>query len=721
MKTYCRICEAHCGLDIEVDEASQTITQIRPDKEHPISKGYACVKGMGLGDIHHDPQRLNYPLKKVGDDWQEISWQQALAEIGSQVKSIKKKHSPRSIGMYAGNPNFFNFKSVMYLHDFVKSLGSPNLFSSHSIDANNKLYTAMKVYGRSMVHPIPDFEHTNFFMCLGSNPVVSQMSFLLIPNALATLQAIEKRGGKVLMVDPRKTETADKVGEHVFIQPGTDVYLLLSMLHILGQEYRPDLSQFDSVADGAETFLEIGKAWSPERCAILTGISAEAIRLIAKQYCEADGASLYMSTGVNMGPFGSICYWLIQGLSLLSGNLDSQGGMVFSQGAFDAIKLAEDLAIGGEESDLTLKDSWGKVASCFPSSTLADEIQIDHPDKIRALFVMAGNPVHSIPGAELDAAFAQLELVVAIDIYKNETAAYADYILPATDMLERSDFPVSWTNLRPVPHVQYTDAVVPAKFERREEWQILSDLALACGASPIGLNTCNSLAHINRLLRYLPGDKRITPDTILSLILRRGGHVTLKQLKHDPLGVMLPANTAGEFLGKRVPTLSRKMNIVAPELIADTARLDRVEQTLKAQSGLVLIGRRERKTHNSWMHHAPHIKHQRVNAITMHSQDAAPRQVKDGELVIISGNGRELSLMVKVSDEVMPGVVVVPHGWGHATAGTDMARRAGGVNINQVIAGGIDNIEPVSGQSIMLGHCVEVRRADGLLPSICIN
>jgi anaerobic selenocysteine-containing dehydrogenase len=712
MKTYCRICEAHCGLEIEVDETSQAIIQVRPDKEHPISKGYACVKGISLGDIHHDPERLNYPLKKVGDDWQRISWQQALGEIGSKVKSIKKQHSPRAIAMYAGNPNFFNFKSVMYVHDFLKSIGSPNLFSSHSIDANNKLYTAMKVYGRSMVHPIPDFEHTDFFMCLGSNPVVSQMSYLLIPNALATLQAIEKRGGRVVMVDPRKTETADKVGEHVFIRPGTDVYLLLALLHVLGQEYRPDLSRFNSEAEGAETFLKLGKDWTPERCAALTGISAEAIRDIAKQYCEADGASLYMSTGVNMGPFGSICYWLIQGLSLLSGNLDSKGGMVFSQGAFDAIKLAEDLGIGGEESDRTLKDSWGKVASCFPSNTLVDEIQIDHPDKIRALFVMAGNPVHSIPGAELDTALSELELVVAIDIYKNETAAYADYILPATDMLERSDFPVSWTNLRPVPHVQYTDSVVPAKFERREEWEILSDLALACGASPIGLNTCNLLAHINRLLRYLPGDKRITPDTVLSLILRKGGHVTLKQLKADPLGVMLPENVTGKFLGKRVPASSGKMNLAPAELLADTSRLGLIEQTLKSQSGLVLIGQRERKTHNSWMHHAPHIKHKKVNAVTMHPQDAEQRNIVHGELAVIGGNGKELSLLVKISDEVMPGVVVVPHGWGHAASGTDAARRAGGVNINHVIAGGTSNMEPVSGQSIMLGHCVEVRRAD---------
>lgn len=710
MKTYCRICEAHCGLDIEVDSNTETILKIRPDKTHPVSQGYACIKGIGLDAIHHDSQRLNHPLKKVGDSWQQISWQQATTEIGAKVKALKAKHSPRAIGMYAGNPTFFNFKNVMFVHDFLKSMGSPNLFSSHSIDVNNKLFTATKVYGKSMVHPVPDFDNTQFFMCLGSNPVVSQMSFLLIPNALGELQKIEQRGGKVIIVDPRKTETAEKVGEHIFIRPSSDVYLLLAMLNIMAEQYLPDMSQYDYAANDIEAFIAIGKEWTPQRCAELTGISADDIRDLARQYFTADGAVLYMSTGVNMGPFGSICYWLIQGLSLLSGNLDSKGGLVFSQGPFDAVQLAEDIGIGGEEAGSTLQDGWGKVASCFPSNSLADEILIDHPEKIRALFVLAGNPVHSIPGDNMAAAMAELELVVSIDIYQNETAMYADYILPATDMLERSDFPISWTSLRATPYTQYTKRVVAPKFERREEWEILSDLAIACGASPFALTSCNALAHINRWLHWLPGDLRLTPDRILALLLKKGGRTTLKQLRDTPQGIPLPATPFGDFLGTKVPTSDKKMQLAPLVLMEDLNRLDIVEQRLLQQKGLVLIGQRERKTHNSWMHNSPFIKHKSSNAILINPVDALKRNISNGEVVILAGNNRELQLPVKITETIMPGVVVVPHGWGHGASGVASAQQAPGENINHVIPGGNDNIEPVSGQAIMHGHSVELSK-----------
>ena len=710
MKTYCRICEAHCGLDIDIDSNTETILKIRADKTHPVSRGYACIKGIGLDAIHHDSQRLNHPLKKVGNSWQQISWPQAIEEIGAKVKALAATHSPRSIAMYAGNPTFFNFKSVMFVHDFLKSIGSSNLFSSHSIDVNNKLFTATKVYGRSMVHPIPDFDNTQFFMCLGSNPVVSQMSFLLIPNALGELQKIEQRGGKVVIVDPRKTETAEKVGEHVFIRPSSDVYLLLAMLNIMAAQYLPDLDQYDYAATDIEAFIAIGKEWTPERCAELTGISALSLRELARQYFTADGAVLYMSTGVNMGPFGSICYWLIQGLSLLSGNLDSKGGLIFSQGPFDAVQLAEDLGIGGEEDGRTLQDGWGKVASCFPSNALADEILIDHPEKIRALFVLAGNPVHSIPGNNMPAAMAELELVVSIDIYQNETAMYADYILPATDMLERSDFPISWTSLRSTPFTQYTKRVIAPKFERREEWEILSDLAIACGASPFALTTCNALAHINRWLNWLPGDLRLTPDHILALLLKKGGRTTLKQLRDAPQGVPLPAPPVGLFLGVQVPTIDNKMQLAPVALMEDLSRLDDIAQRLLQQQGLVLIGQRERKTHNSWMHSSPFIKHKNSNAVLINPADALARNVTDGDIVTLAGNNSELQLPVKITENIMPGVVVVPHGWGHAASGVASAQQSPGENINYIIPGGNGNIESVSGQAIIHGHSVELSK-----------
>jgi len=713
-KTFCRICEALCGLEIDVDEDSAKVLKIRPDKSHPISQGYVCIKGMGLGALHHDTARLNHPLKKNGDTWEHISWTQATKEIGERVRAIKTRHSARAIGMYAGNPTFFNFKNVLFVHDFLKALGSPNLFASHSIDVNNKLYTAMKVYGRSMVHALPDFENTNFLMCLGTNPVVSQMSFLSLPNSLAQLQAIEARGGTVIMVDPRRTETAKKVGNHCFIRPGTDVYLLLAMLNILANDYKPDLTKFRRYADGADAFLNIGAKWTPARCAKLTAIDENKIREIAKHYFEADGAALYMSTGVNMGPFGSLSYWLIQGLSLLSGNLDKVGGQIFYQGAFDALTLAEKLHLGGEEPDRTLHGNWSKVAGAFPSSALADEILIDHPDKIRALFIHAGNPVHSVPGNRLGKALEQLELAVSIDIYHNETAQYADYILPATDMLERSDYPISWTDLRAKPWAQYSDRVVAAKFERREEWEILSDLAIACGASPLNLSACGILAHINHGLGKVSKKLRITPDFILGQIIRQGRQITLKQLKNSPQGLPLTPPVIGEFLGKRVPTPNKKMQLSPDALMQDIPRLDKMEAQLLKQTGLVLIGRRERKTHNSWMHNAPHIKHERSNYVTINAIDSHSRNIIDGDRVTISGDtGYTITLPVKVSDEIMPGVIAIPHGWGHKSSSVDHASAADGENVNIIIPGGRNHMEPTSGQAVMIGHSVELRKTNG--------
>jgi len=712
-KTFCRICEALCGLEIEVEDKTENIIKVRPDKTHPVSQGYVCIKGMGLGALHQDPARLNHPLKKKGETWEKISWAQAISEIGEKIRAIKKQHSPRAIGMYAGNPTFFNFKNVLYVHDFLTALGSPNLFASHSIDVNNKLYTAMKVYGRSMVHPLPDFETTDFLMCFGTNPVVSQMSVLSIPNALGQLQAIEARGGTVIMVDPRRTETAEKVGDHLFIRPGTDIYLLLGMLHILAEDYRPKLSQFEAVAEGVETFLDIGAKWTPARCAKITGIAEDKIRAITKQYFEAKGASLYMSTGVNMGPFGSLAYWLIQGLSLLSGNLDKPGGQVFYQGAFDAIALAEKLHLGGEEPDRTLQGNWPKVAGAFPSNALIDEILIDHPDKVRALFIHAGNPAHSIPGHRLGKALEQLDLIVSIDIYHNETAQYADYILPATDMLERSDYPISWTDLRSKPWAQYTDRVVAPKFERREEWEILSDLAIACGTSPLKLNSCGTLAYINHYLGKVSDNLKITPETILSQILRQGKQVTLKKLKDSPQGLPLAGPQPGEFLGKRVPTPNKKMQLSPEALMTDLPRLETVETQLLKQEGLVLIGRRERKTHNGWMHNSPHIKHMKSNLVTLNPIDSSARNIIDGDRVTIVGNGNEITLPVRVSDEIMPGVIAIPHGWGHGQSGVQHARVTEGENVNQIIPGGTEHMEPTSGQAIMLGHRVEVRKTNG--------
>lgn len=715
-RTYCRICEAQCGLIVDVDPSEQ-ILAVRPDKAHPVSKGYSCIKGLAMGALHHDPERLNTPMKRVGDRWKRISWKQAISEIGAKVRKLRAEFGPRSLGMYTGNPTYFSFQSILYTSAFLESLHSPNLFASHSVDNNNKLHVATSMYGLSMVHPVPDLDHTRFFMCLGSNPLVSQMSMIQQPNALEKLKAIESRGGRVIFVDPRRTETADRVGEHISIIPGADVFLLLGLLHVLVYE-KPvlDVERYSekarAFADGIETFYAAGKPWTPERVAALTGISANEIRGLARDYASSDGAALYMSTGVNQGPFGSISYWVLQGLNFITGNTDRRGGLLIPKGAFDALLLAKALGLGSFDEHRTLVGGYHRVAGCFPLGALATEIDNPHPERIRALIVSAGNPVHSAPGGQkLQEALQKLDLLVAIDLYPNQTSRHAHYLLPATDMLERSDFPVSHTLLQTEPHAQFTEPVVSPSYERRPEWEILEALALASGSSPWGATVCNILAHVNWTLRKIPGIGPVTPDYVLSWLLRWGGQVSLSQLRSNPAGLSLAPTEPGAFLGVRVPTPNGKVNMAPAEVVSDLSRLEQHAEQLESKA-LVLIGRRERRTHNSWMHNNPRIKQSRANVATLHPNDATMRGISEGDMIEISTSSGQIQVRVKISVEVRPGVVAVPHGWGHQDSTLSRARILGGGNINDIIPSGPEHLEPVSGMAMLLGHPVEIRRVD---------
>ena len=713
-KTYCRVCEASCGLAIEVEEdarGNETVRQIRPDDEHPISKGYACIKGTTLGGIHHDPDRVNYPMKRVDGAFQKISWEQAISEIAEQARAIKNRHGAHALGHYTGNPSHANFKNILCTVDFIKILGSRNLYASHSIDLNNKFQVASDMYGVDIVHPIPDFEHIQFFMCIGANPVVSQMSVISVINPLKKMQAIEARGGKVIIVDPRRSETASKVGEHVFIQPGTDAFLLLAMLAVLHFELNFRAKQSDEFADGAEQLLAAAKQWTPERVAPITGIAAADIRRIAQEYQQAEGAALYMSTGVNMGPFGSIAYWVLQGINYLSGNLDKRGGLLIPEGALDWLGLAQQI-IENDPDIVTAVYGWQQVAGCFPISALPDEILSTKSDHIRALFVSAGNPVHSTPHHAWSEAMSHLELCVSVDIYINETAErYADYVLPATDMLERSDFPLSHLPLQSEPYAQYSTAVMRPKFERREEWEIFGDLLLAIGAPIVSKKPLLILSRVNALLKRLPGNVMLTPDHLLNLLLAMGGKVSLKKLRAKPEGIKLPPHQPGSFLTNR---LKRAINLAPLRVMNDLPRLTTYAENLEQGRGidsdtsLVLIGRRSRKSHNSWMHNNREIKQPNSNSAYMHPDDAKARQLDEGDRIKISNGDNFVILPVSITDDLMKGVMAAPHGWGHRDSKNSKSSQLSGENINKVIPGGNMHMEPVSGQAIMLAHPVEV-------------
>lgn len=724
--TFCRICEAYCGL--EVTTAGDQVVSVKPDKKHPVSKGYACIKGTSYADLHHGDNRVNQPLKRVGDAFEPISWSQALSEIGTRIRVLKKEHGARSIAHYLGNPTFFNTASALLLSDFAAALGSPNVFCSHSVDLNNKFYASKLFYGLDELSPIPDLNHCDFFMCLGGNPVVSQMSVINVVDPLKKLRDIESRGGQVYIVDPRKTETANKVGHYLPIPPGADIFMLLGFMYILLNEFNIEKDNIGNIESYSKHFSDLSSAvkeWTPERVAPLTGIKPEELRKIVGQYVQAsqkNGAVLYMSTGVNMSGFGSVCYWLIQAINFVSGNFDRRGGSILPVGSFNllALLLKLDKIKEKDSSHKTLVSGWGKIAGYFPVGALPEEILCSHSNRIRALFISAGNPCHSMPSPDWDTAMKKLDLVVSVDIFVSDTAkTYADYILPSVDMLERSDAGIAHSNLQLEPHAFFTRAVTPAKFERKPDWEIFSDLLKVSGiksyTKPLAM-----IAVVNQLLKKVPFLKaRVIPEHLFRILTRKQHDFNYSKLEKSKRGLPLPEHSYGEFF-KHWP--KEKIFDLAPsELINDLVRVQNLEKTMlkwheETSDKFWLIGRRDRRLHNSWMRHNKGIRQLESNKATIHTQDALRLGINEKDTILIATDRGEIQLPVQITEDIAKQVIAVPHGWGELKVDLPLANKAennndaldtsSGANVNSILQA---KMEPGSGQAVLTGQRVTVR------------
>lgn len=717
--TFCRICEAQCGLVATVD--GDRIVDVRPDREHVVSRGYVCVKGLSLENVRASPDRLMHPLKKVGGKYERISWEQALAEIGAKVRALRAAHGDDTMGLYFGNPISFSPIAPLMIAGFVRGLGTSKFFNTGSLDCNNKFAVSERLYGGGMALTFPDVDRTRFLMVIGGNPAVSRMSFIHLPDPMRRLGAIVERGGRLVFVNPRRTESAKAAGEHVFIRPDTDVFFLFAFLHEVLARDAVDHARVRAHMTGFERLADVVREWTPERQAEVTGISAATLRDLVSAYLAADGAALYASTGVNQGRNGTLAFWALEVVNAITGNLDRLGGSLMGKGIIDYPKLMARAPL------VTRRSRIGGVPSLldsFPMAVLADEILTPGPGQVRGLFVMSGNPViTSANSARLERALDTLDLMVSIEIVRNETANHAHYVLPGTHFAERPDVPftfLSLSGLTPIPWFQYTDRVVDPPGECRDETWILGRLAHVCDAPLYGSRALQAALDVGERLGRVPlvGTRlRALPERLLGWLARAGGQGSLDHLRRHPHGVLRPPLVGGDYLGTRVVTADGKVHLAPDDLVAlARARLPAsfAEERDRARR-LKLITRRERFTHNSWAHNdAAFVKGDRAtNYLYVHPDDARARGIAEGMRVRVASATGAVEVPARLTDDLMPGSVALPHGWGHAGAdGLTVASTTTGANANVLAADGPDAIEPISGMAQLTGILVEIAPAE---------
>ena len=695
VKTFCRVCEPACGLVAEVEGGR--LARLMPDREHPVSKGYACHKGLFGVDIHHDPDRLNHPQRRNADgSYTRVTWDAALSDIGARLSALRDRYGPAAIAGYLGNPGEYNARLPEAWYGFFGRLGTDRLFNVNTQDCGNKFAGSEAVFGSVTVQPIPDVARTKLLILIGENPKVSQMSFMSLPDAMGALADIEARGGSVVFVNPRRVESVQHLGEWLPIRPDTDVYFLAALLHELDRLgfFRDALlAQHGRHVAALRRFIA---NWSPARVAEVTGIPAASITAVAQRFGSADGAAIHLSTGVNMGRQGTLAYWLMHMVSFATGNLDRPGGNILSVGYYTRRAQAG----RAREPGIPLLDTpWGPVRRPRPPifpwpGNLLPALITEAAEPIRALVVCAGNPVLSMGGeARLREALPKLELLVVIDLYRNATGEYAHYLLPATDAFERDDLNAIGTGLQASPYVQYTEAVVAPQFERRHEQDILQGLAVAMG---------------------LDAESSMTPDPwgkFAHMMRSRG--VDFAELRKCGV-ITFPDHTFGDFYTTHLQTEDQRVDCCPP---AFAARFDILESQFDALAkesprGLKLISLREARMMNSWYSNLPRLRtrsHQ-DNPLHVHPEDAARLGlVEDAEATLVSPAG-EIVVRLTLDTDLRPGVVAMTHGWGQAkTTGMRVASAHPGVNCNQLLPTGPGSFDPLSGQAHMTGVPVELR------------
>lgn len=690
----CHLCEAICGLVIETD--GQEIISIKGDKNDPLSRGHICPKAVALKDLHQDPDRLRKPVKKVHAEdgkveWQEISWQEALDTTATELARSITQHGVDSIGIYLGNPSVHNYGMMTHQGNLFSHIRTQNRFSATSVDQLPHHLTSLWLFGHKNLLPVPDVDHTDYFLMLGANPLASNGSIWTVPDVKKRLKALRARGGKLVVIDPRHSETAALADQHHFIRPGTDALLLLAILHTLFAEDLVNLRHLAPFTRGLEEVETAIARFTPEFAATHTGIDATEIRGIARDLAKAERAICYGRMGVSTQAFGGLCQWLSQLINIVTGNLDRPGGSLFTTPAVDTVATSGPGGFGRHRSRVKSLPEFDRE---LPASTLADEITTPGEGQVRTLFTGAGNPVLSTPnGKRLDDALPQLEFMVSLDPYINETTRHADIILPPTSPLEHDHYDLTFHMLAIRNTCRFNEPVFDKPADALHDWEIFSELG----------------ERLENLLD-LPPQQRVPPSLIIDMGLKAGPYgeqgLSLDALKNSPSGLDL--GPLKSQLPEYLFTPDKTIACNTPEPLAD---LERLYDTFKesADTGLLLIGRRHVRSNNSWMHNFHRlVKGKDRCTLMMHPIDMDERGIEDGAHVKINSRVGSLDVAVESSEELMPGVVSLPHGFGHNRSGVRMAKASQrpGVSCNDITDE--DFLDALSGNAAVNGVPVTV-------------
>src|SRR5882724_8400483 len=686
----CNLCEAICGIEIRSRRQGQTAgLDIRGDKDDPFSRGYICPKAAALPDLHYDKDRLKYPVRRTPHGWQRLGWDEAFDEVTRNLKRIHATYGRNSIGTYLGNPTVHNYGALLFAPGFLRSLHTRNRFSATSVDQLAHHLAAYLMFGHQLLLPVPDLDRTKFFLILGANPAVSNGSMMTAPSVGRRLQEIRQRSGKVILIDPRFTETARLADRHMFIKPGTDVLLLLALLHVVFDEGLTRLGPLAAFTKGVETIGKLVAEFPPEKATSITGIDSGQIRLLAREFASAESAVCYGRVGVSTQEFGGACQWLINVLNIVTGNLDRPGGAMFTLPAFDPLSAPESLAPRGSYARWHSRvRKLPEFSGELPVVTLAEEILTEGPGQIKAFVTSAGNPVLSTPnGRELDRALAGLEFMASIDFYINETTWHAHIILPPTASLERGHYDVAFHLLAVRNTTKFSPALFQPDAETRHDWEIFVELQTRMEHESV----------FGRVKRKLI-KRFFGPERILDLGLRFGPYggrlnpfsngLSLRKLKKAVHGIDL--GPLASCLPRRLRTADKQIELAPEVLVKDVERVKAKlldNAFLHRNGNLLLIGRRQLRSNNSWMHNSQRLVRGKPQCtILMHPADASQRLLKPGQTVSVRSRVGSVVVPIEISEEMMPGVVSIPHGWGHDRPGIQIsvAQRHAGESINDV-------------------------------------